>query len=297
MKQWKTISNLGLKEETSRTQKRKVRLTNRMIFITIVVQLGYLPLYLSLNLSIFFYINISLLLLFTSSLFFLMKRGNHTEAALLLSLILIIDVILLRFVTNENNSLLFLIPFSIFGFGFTDNMKIGFTIFIIAFLGYYIGEYLSTVIEPLLHVVSEKDRIGSLTNMAFILFLNVYLIYQLQLTNKESEIEIETQAEKLHAVNEEIRLINETLEQTVRARTEKIELQNIKLRKYAYSNSHEVRAPLARLMGLINLWNNENVLEEERTYLAQKISESSVELDQIIREVNTALDIDNENFS
>lgn len=268
-----------------------------MIFITIVVQLGYLPLYLSLNLSIFFYINISLLLLFTSSLFFLMKRGNHTEAALLLSLILIIDVILLRFVTNENNSLLFLIPFSIFGFGFTDNMKIGFTIFIIAFLGYYIGEYLSTVIEPLLHVVSEKDRIGSLTNMAFILFLNVYLIYQLQLTNKESEIEIETQAEKLHAVNEEIRLINETLEQTVRARTEKIELQNIKLRKYAYSNSHEVRAPLARLMGLINLWNNENVLEEERTYLAQKISESSVELDQIIREVNTALDIDNENFS
>ena len=114
---------------------------------------------------------------------------------------------------------------------------------------------------------------------------------------EEKNYEIKAQAKELYEVNEEVKLINENLERLVKVRTEKIQSQNIKLRNYAYSNSHKVRAPLARLMGLINLWSNEHTLEVDRTYLIEKITESSIELDEIIREVNHALDLDDENLS
>ena len=113
----------------------------------------------------------------------------------------------------------------------------------------------------------------------------------------EKNNEVQTQAEQLYEVNEEIKLINENLEQSVQLRTEKIELQNTKLKSYAFSNSHEVRAPLARIMGLVELLNYNVINEEERKLILEKISESSHELDAIIREVNITLDNDNINIS
>lgn len=88
--------------------------------------------------------------------------------------------------------------------------------------------------------------------------------------------------------NEKIRLINESLEKRVKERTEKVERQNKKLRNYAFSNSHEVRAPLARLMGLVDLWNKENN-KAQRDFIIEKISKSALELDDIIRKLNVVL--------
>lgn len=204
MKFWESISNIGLKESTSSVLKRKVQLTNRMIFTLIVVELGYLPLYLSLNLSVLFYINIFLLLIFTSLLFILTKKGKHAIAAFLLSILLILDITFLSFVTSGNNSLLYLIPFSVFGFALTDNTKISIAIFISSFLAFFLAGYLRTIMEPLIYVSPETDRLGSLTNIAFIFFINLYSIYQLQLTNKEYSKGIRQQKEKIEKQHNEL---------------------------------------------------------------------------------------------
>ena len=64
-----------------------------------------------------------------------------------------------------------------------------------------------------------------------------------------------------------------------------IEGQNQKLREIAWSQSHEIRGPLSRIMGLIYLIeDNENLTEEQREVI-NYIKESASELDLMIHKV------------
>lgn len=68
---------------------------------------------------------------------------------------------------------------------------------------------------------------------------------------------------------------------------ETIETQNRTFKEISWIQSHVVRAPLARLMGLVNLLENEaNESNPELTGLLGFIKSSSVELDDIIRDIS-----------
>lgn len=75
-----------------------------------------------------------------------------------------------------------------------------------------------------------------------------------------------------------------------------IEEQNSKLKDIAWTQSHIVRAPVARLMGLINLIRDEksNFKLEEKERMLQYIIESADEIDTVIKEIvdNTAQTLD-----
>ncbi|GGW46335.1 PAS domain-containing protein [Arenibacter certesii] len=64
-----------------------------------------------------------------------------------------------------------------------------------------------------------------------------------------------------------------------------IEEQNKKLREIAWTQSHVVRAPLARLMGLIHIIKDDSILEEEKIGLLDHILSSASELDLIISNI------------
>lgn len=66
---------------------------------------------------------------------------------------------------------------------------------------------------------------------------------------------------------------------------QEIEHQNKILQEIAWTQSHEVRAPLARIMGLVNLISNHKITEEERTELLGYILLSAEEFDAIIKKV------------
>tara|TARA_R110002124_G_scaffold57700_9_gene161479 strand:+ start:39453 stop:42476 length:3024 start_codon:yes stop_codon:yes gene_type:complete len=65
-----------------------------------------------------------------------------------------------------------------------------------------------------------------------------------------------------------------------------IEMQNKKLREIAWKQSHVVRAPVARIMGLINLQNSMNYSGDELQEILDYIMDSSKELDRIIRDIS-----------
>jgi light-regulated signal transduction histidine kinase (bacteriophytochrome) len=67
--------------------------------------------------------------------------------------------------------------------------------------------------------------------------------------------------------------------------TREIEEQNKKLREIAWMQSHEVRAPLARILGLINLITNYDDPGIDQKEMLGHIKDSSNELDQIIRKI------------
>lgn len=101
--------------------------------------------------------------------------------------------------------------------------------------------------------------------------------------------ELQTVNEELTSSNEEIKSLNENLERIIKERTEKINYQLTQLSKYAHMNSHEVRAPLARILGLLTLIKKEEQ-KEAKIELLQKLYISSEELDQVIRNMNRLLE-------
>jgi light-regulated signal transduction histidine kinase (bacteriophytochrome) len=79
----------------------------------------------------------------------------------------------------------------------------------------------------------------------------------------------------LRDVTERVRYINE------------IEERNQKLQEIAWMQSHVIRAPLARLMGLIDLIKNYQNTEEESDELLAHVLTSANALDEIIRDISS----------
>jgi PAS domain S-box-containing protein len=81
----------------------------------------------------------------------------------------------------------------------------------------------------------------------------------------------------------ELTLANDITERILHERT--IEKQNDKLKDIAWIQSHVVRAPVARMMGLINLIKEDDLDEKETGEFLNHVLESAVELDNIIKDV------------
>ncbi len=108
----------------------------------------------------------------------------------------------------------------------------------------------------------------------------------LQLT--ESNQQLLTLNEELTASHEEVRSLNDNLEKLVQDRTEKINLQLKQLEKYAHMNSHEVRGPLARVIGLVGLIKIDKQNGADPV-IVNKIEVAAEELDQVVKKMNLLL--------
>lgn len=64
-----------------------------------------------------------------------------------------------------------------------------------------------------------------------------------------------------------------------------IEIQNSKLKNIAWTQSHVVRAPLARILGIINLIEEKAINEEELPFFLTQLKVSSNELDDAIKTI------------
>ena len=86
----------------------------------------------------------------------------------------------------------------------------------------------------------------------------------------------------------ELNKINQNLESIVEQRTNNVKQKNEYLVKYAFTNAHHVRGPLARILGLLQLAK----LEEEVDYpfLFSKIEDQSKEIDVVLKNINKELD-------
>lgn len=92
----------------------------------------------------------------------------------------------------------------------------------------------------------------------------------------------------LEETKAEISKLNESLEQKVAERTTELKLRNEQLLKFAFMNSHDIRGPICRLMGLRNLL-AVTTDAEEAIQLQRHISSSIDELDQITRSATKLL--------
>jgi tetratricopeptide (TPR) repeat protein len=114
-----------------------------------------------------------------------------------------------------------------------------------------------------------------------------------ELKDKNEEIHlqkeaIESQAVALLKLNSELQELNKNLENRIHERTNQLMVQNQKLTEYTFVNAHKLRAPVASILGLLNLVDQVN--PEERAGILQHLKTCGDQLDKIIREISRDLE-------
>lgn len=99
---------------------------------------------------------------------------------------------------------------------------------------------------------------------------------------KERTLELEERNMEILKQKYEIDAINDNLEATVKKRTKQLEDKNNRIKEYAFSNSHIVRGPLARILGLVSI-------AEHEPKVIELIEENAKELDSVIKEMTQIL--------
>ena len=121
--------------------------------------------------------------------------------------------------------------------------------------------------------------------------------------------ELMTQRDQLFIQNEtieqnlmELNDVRKNLVQTVHQKTKELrqankELvsQNAQLEQYAFITAHNLKAPVARLRGLVNIFELTNQTENPNNEIIYRIKEASLDMDDVISDINKILKIKNFN--
>jgi signal transduction histidine kinase len=89
----------------------------------------------------------------------------------------------------------------------------------------------------------------------------------------------------------EIKHKNESLEIEVARKTKELVSNNQQLEQFAFTSAHNLRAPVARILGLGNVLSYTSHNREEEQLIIRNIIKSTVELDTTIKDLNRILDI------
>ena len=101
---------------------------------------------------------------------------------------------------------------------------------------------------------------------------------------QEQKEEIQAQAEELEEYTKEIHLINERLEDTVTERTAGLKKSNEELDNFVYRVSHDIRAPLSSILGLIEIIKME-VLPTKLDGYINMVNQSIHKLDTFVKNI------------
>ena len=123
-----------------------------------------------------------------------------------------------------------------------------------------------------------------------------------ELVNRDEEIqtqnnELYNQREIIEKQNNEIIQRNMTLEEEVKNRTKDLIEYNQQLEQFAFISAHNLRAPVARILGLGNILSFVRKNPEEEKSVIDKIIFATKELDTVVKDLSTILDLRKNNTS
>jgi tetratricopeptide (TPR) repeat protein len=113
----------------------------------------------------------------------------------------------------------------------------------------------------------------------------------LQIKNEEISFQknaIESQAEALLILNDELQDLNKSLAGRIDERTRQISHQDKKLAEYTFTNAHKLRAPVASILGLINLF--QVAAPAEQRVILNYLKTCGEQLDNTICAINQNLE-------
>lgn len=100
--------------------------------------------------------------------------------------------------------------------------------------------------------------------------------------------EIAAQHEELLVSHEHVNELNKNLEKIVMERTAKVHAQNEMLLKYTFTNAHQLRGPVARLLGLISIHKLDT--NPDYNFFFRTIEDQANEIDHVVKQINAELE-------
>jgi signal transduction histidine kinase len=190
----------------------------------------------------------------------ILNRARYYAVATILLLIVINTLIyLFADVDNPEGGVYFyLMTCSIAGLilGGYYSTRLGFFFALLpVVLGYLAYTYESHIMPPPSYD-PVMIRINFISNLVIGILSNIFVVYFLISQNRESEASLRASEQHLIKIADEISLKNTQLAKT-----------NEELDRFVYSASHDMRAPLSSLMGLIHLCERATDQNELKTYL------------------------------
>lgn len=107
---------------------------------------------------------------------------------------------------------------------------------------------------------------------------------------KTLEIQIEDRTNKLASANYKLQMMNENLDEMVIRRSEKIKEQLNAIEKYVNMNSHQLRAPLSNILGLVELLKSRLAESGDQALIIESLEREAAKLDDIVKEMNELLE-------
>lgn len=123
---------------------------------------------------------------------------------------------------------------------------------------------------------------------------NTHQINEFSNTVQEQNATLTLQKKEIEKVNNKLKNTNDELEERVIERTQVLEKKNSQLAEYAFVNSHLLRAPLSRILGLSYIIAKDQISIKDKDLLDALIT-STEELDKVIRKISDLL-YDGSNF-
>ena len=142
---------------------------------------------------------------------------------------------------------------------------------------------------------SQKAKIQNwllvLVGSLFCLAIAIVLILVTNIRKRNSLMEkLQVQNDAINAQNLQIEELNAMLETKVATTSSMLTERTQQILDFASYNSHMVRGPLSRILGLAYIINKTDEVEE-KLVLAQKMEESAFEMDKAIKILNRKLEI------
>ena len=114
----------------------------------------------------------------------------------------------------------------------------------------------------------------------------------IELTNlrlTKSTEKLMKQNQELYQQQVELNILRNNLERVISGKISESQNQAEILKEYSFINSHHVRAPLARVLGLVDLIQIENHHDNVSSGYIQKIKRDAEELDVILKKMNNVI--------
>lgn len=152
-----------------------------------------------------------------------------------------------------------------------------------------------TVYERTLEITAQNEEIQAQNEEL------VTLQDQLSLQNESLErqnLELQAAWETIDQQNDVLRQHTENLEVEVKKKASDLVVSNQELvnhnnqlQQFSFITAHNLRSPVARILGLINLLHVPSVDDQEREYILNQIQKTGYDLDQVIKDLSVILDI------
>lgn len=104
---------------------------------------------------------------------------------------------------------------------------------------------------------------------------------------------ISQQQEKLHTYNLQLEKTVEEKNIDLVRTNEELVRHNNELRQFSYTVSHNLRGPVARLLGLTDLF-SKPISQQEKDEIGMMVKKSGLELDEVLRDLSLIIDIRND---